>query len=253
MFNLEEKIMTDSYYYKKGIRIKPTGLVLHSVGCNQPSAEIFIKNWNRPDYTAASVHAFIDANNGTVYQSMPWNFRAPHVGGAYNNSHIGVEMCEPMEIHYTGGASFTFNESDRTSIQSKVLKTYNTAVQLFAWLCVRYNIEPVKPNIVSHREAFLLGKGTNHGDPEHLWNGVGLNLTMDKFRKDVAETMKMLEDVERYNSVEEVPDWGKSTVQKLIDNGTLKGNGTEDGSNPLALSRDMLRILVILDRKGIFD
>ena len=51
-----------------------------------------------------------------------------------------------------------------------------------------------------------------------------------------------------YNTVEEVPDWGKETVQKLIDKGVFLG--TEEG---LDISYDMLRILVINDRAGLYD
>ena len=52
----------------------------------------------------------------------------------------------------------------------------------------------------------------------------------------------------RYNTLEEIPDWGKPTVQKLLDAGLLAGDGQS-----LDLSLDMLRILVILDRSGEFD
>ena len=51
-----------------------------------------------------------------------------------------------------------------------------------------------------------------------------------------------------YNKVEEVPDWGKATVQKLINEGLLKGN--EKG---LDLSYTLLRLLVINDRAGLYD
>lgn len=49
----------------------------------------------------------------------------------------------------------------------------------------------------------------------------------------------------RYNTVEEVPDWAKETVGKLVEKGVLSGNGSG-----LDLSLDMLRLLVILDRAG---
>ena len=46
---------------------------------------------------------------------------------------------------------------------------------------------------------------------------------------------------------ENMPSWAKPTVQKLLDKGYLLG---EDGK--LGLTWDMLRILVILDRAGMF-
>ncbi len=55
------------------------------------------------------------------------------------------------------------------------------------------------------------------------------------------------EEVTRYNTIDEVPDYGKATVQKLIDRGAL--NGTDTGLN---LSDDMLRVLVVNDRMGLY-
>lgn len=51
-----------------------------------------------------------------------------------------------------------------------------------------------------------------------------------------------------YNVIDEVPDWGKDTVKKLINKGVLKGN--EKG---LDLSYTLLRLLVINDRAGVYD
>ena len=55
-------------------------------------------------------------------------------------------------------------------------------------------------------------------------------------------------DMQRYNTVKECPSWAQKTIQKLVDKGTLNGTG-----NGLDLSHDTVRILVILDREGIFD
>ena len=51
-----------------------------------------------------------------------------------------------------------------------------------------------------------------------------------------------------YNKVEEVPEWGRATVQKLINKGLLKGN--EKGFD---LSYTLLRLLVVNDRAGLYD
>lgn len=99
----------------------PQGLVLHSVGCAQPSAQVFTKKWNSPSYDRACVHAFIDANSGAVYQCLPWNFRAWHVGGSANNTHVGVEMCEPSAIKYTPGPSSPLQTRTRRSSSARRL------------------------------------------------------------------------------------------------------------------------------------
>ena len=176
------------YRYTTFQRRGPLGLVLHSVGCAQPSAEVFVKNWNNTSYNRACVHAFIDANTGTVYQCMPWNFRAWHVGGSANNTHIGVEMCEPSAIKYTTGAKFTITDKEKAFKQCET--AYKAAVELFAMLCNKYKLDPLKDGVIlSHNECGKRGIGSGHVDPEHLWSGLGIGYTMDGFRNDVKKSM----------------------------------------------------------------
>lgn len=177
------------YRYTTFQRRGPLGLVLHSVGCAQPSAEVFVKNWNNTSYDRACVHAFIDANTGTVYQCMPWNFRAWHVGGSANNTHIGVEMCEPSAIKYTTGAKFTIKDKEKAFKQCET--AYKAAVELFAMLCNKYKLDPLKDGVIlSHNECGKRGIGSGHVDPEHLWSGIGIGYTMDGFRNDVKKAMR---------------------------------------------------------------
>ena len=190
---LVQSIMTKNPCYTAGRKITVKGLMLHSVGCPQPNASVFIKNWNTPSYGTACVHGFIDGNDGTVYQTLPWNHRGWHCAsgpkGSGNNTHIGVEMCEPASIRYTGGSSFTC--SNLSAAKVSVKKTYEAAVELFAYLCKLYGINPTADGvIISHREGHARGIASNHGDPEHLWNGLGMGYTMNTFRKDVKEKMQ---------------------------------------------------------------
>lgn len=186
--NLVQSFLTKNPCYTSGRKITVKGLMLHSVGCPQPSAQVFIKNWNSASYSSACVHGFIDANDGTIYQTLPWNHRGWHGGGSSNNTHIGVEMCEPACIKYTGGSTFTC--SDTATAKACVKKAYDSAVELFAFLCKEYNLNPFGNGvIVSHKEGCARGIASNHGDPEHLWNGLGMGYTMDTFRTAVYETM----------------------------------------------------------------
>jgi hypothetical protein len=43
--------------------------------------------------------------------------------------------------------------------------------------------------VISHSEGYKRGVASNHGDPVHLWKGLGLSYTMDGFRKDVKAAM----------------------------------------------------------------
>lgn len=165
--------------------------MLHSVGCPQPSAQVFVNSWNSADKSVC-VHAFIDANTGDVYQTLPWEYRGWHCGsgpnGSGNNTHIGVEMCEPACIRYTGGARFTCSNVEEA--RAAVRRTYESAVQLFAELCERFRFDPLADGVIlSHEEGHKRGIANNHGDPVHLWNQLNMGYTMDGFRKAVKAAM----------------------------------------------------------------
>ena len=57
---LIEKILKKNPCYTARRKITVKGLMLHSVGCPQPKASVFISNWNSASYDNACVHAFID-------------------------------------------------------------------------------------------------------------------------------------------------------------------------------------------------
>lgn len=234
-----QAFVTQNPLYQQYTKIPVRKLVLHSVGCPQPSAAVFARQWQSARYFA---HAVLQAD-GTVYQTMPWDYLCYHVGAA-NAYSIGVEMTEPDCIRYIGGATFVCSDWERAIAQ--VTGTYNTAVALFAWLCQRFGLDPNK-DIISHAEASAMGIGTDHADPEHLWRQLGTGYTMDGFRRDVAEAMdendneEDEESVVRYNNLEEVPSWAQGTVRALVDAGALRGD--EHGN--LDLSMDMIRGLMI--------
>jgi len=55
----------------------------------------------------------------------------------------------------------------------------------------------------------------------------------------------------RYNTIEELPDWAKEHIMKLVNKGYLKGDSANNLN--LDLSYDMVRMLTILSRAGVFD
>lgn len=185
---ITKSILTKNPCYKAGKTIKVKGLMLHSIGSPQPSAEKLIKSWN----TASSnvcVHGFIDGNTGGVYQTLPWNHRGWHCGSTANGTHIGIEMCEPDCIKYSSGANFTC--SDTAKAKAVVERTYKSAVELFAYLCKEQGLNPLADGVIlSHSEGYKRGVTSNHADPEHLWKGLKLPYTMDGFRQDVKAAMK---------------------------------------------------------------
>lgn len=245
--NIVESFVTRNKCYQVAAPLYPQGIMLHSVGCPQPNASVFVNNYNQyqPGGQSVCVHGFIQ-RDGTYYQTLPYNIRAWHCGGAANSTHIGIEMTEPASIVYTGGANW--RDLDPEATEAHLRGTYAAAVELFAQLCNTYGFDPLEDGvIISHAEGAARGLASNHGDPTHLWRAFGL--TMDGFRQDVYNTMhgegnednEEEEDMVRYNSLDEIPSWAQDTVRKLIDAGALGGVG---GGN-LDLSMDMIRGLVI--------
>lgn len=186
--NIKQSIVTKNPCYTCGRTITVKGLMIHSVGCPQPKASVFATNWNKAGVNKC-VHAVLQAD-GTVLQLLPWNRRGWHCGsggkGSGNNTHIGVEMTEPDTIKYTGGSSFV--DLNPAATKEFVTKTYKTAVELFAYLCKQYNLNPLADGvIISHSEGHKRGIASNHGDVEHIWNRYGL--TMAQFRQDIKAAM----------------------------------------------------------------
>lgn len=83
----------------------------------------------------------------------------------------------------------------------------------------------------------------------------GDDLTMTQYEEltklinGLGEEIQKLQNPVIYNYVDDnMPDWARPTIKKLADKGVLKGNA--DG---LGLTEDLMRILVINDRMGLYD
>lgn len=167
-----------------GRKIKPSGIVVHSTGANNPYLKRYVgpddgilgenqynNHWNSAKANKC-VHAWIGkAADGSVkvYQTLPWDFRCWGVGsgkkGSYNASHIQFEICED-------------SKKDKAYYQ----KAFMLAEQLCEYLCGMYGIQ--KENIVGHYEAHAAGYGSNHSDPKP-WQKKHSG-SMSQFRDAVA-------------------------------------------------------------------
>ena len=241
-------------------RIPPSGLVLHSTAMPGYDAYAIQKNFNRPN-RGASIHGCVDDQH--IVQCLPWTYRAGHVGsgryGSFNNSHIGIEMCEPKGLTYNSNGSVITAYNPPAGYFENI---WNNAVDLFAYLCKEYSLNPLGKNvIVCHSEACALGYGSNHADVMHWFKWE--NKTMDDFRNAVNARMKGEDDddmtyekfceyMDRYMSeavVSEPSAWAKEACEKAIEKGIMKG----DGSGAYNFQRPLTReaYLVMQDRSGL--
>lgn len=244
--NIVEAFVTRNKCYQIGTPLTPRGIMLHSIGCPQPNASVMAQNYNqyRPNGQSVCVHAFVQ-RDGTVYQTLPWTVQAWHCGGSANSTHIGIEMTEPASIVYTGHGA-EWRDLDTEATETHIKGTYAAAVELFAQLCEQYALDPLEDGvIISHAEGAMRGVASHHADPTHLWHTFGL--TMDGFRKEVAEAMAAKNTVEedenmtRYHSIDEMPEWARKEAKELVDSGALQG----DTSGDLNVSEDMIRGAII--------
>ena len=88
-------------------------------------------------------------------------------------------------------------------------------------------------------------KDMPHFEVSNSWEVIDLEEFI-KLREDV-DMLKSKEKVFRYT--QDLPEYAKPVVQKLLDKGILAGKADDD----LDLSEDLVRMLVILDRCGTFD
>ena len=70
---------------------------------------------------------------------------------------------------------------------------------------------------------------------------------MEELRKKIEELESKLPKTYMYT--QDVPEWGRATIQKLMDKGIYKGAAPDN----LRLTEDMLRIFVVHDRMGLYD
>ena len=266
MIQITQSYLTNSPCYKTKRNIKVLGLMLHSVGCPQPNAQVFIKNWNTSS-CKVGVHAFADTTG--VYETLPCRetpgiaHRAWHCGsgskGSFNNSHISLEMTEPSCIKYVGGSTFTC--SDIPKAQEHVRKTTQIAIEYFAMLCIYHNLDPLGKNvIVSHKEGHDLGYASGHNDPSHLWDQLHMNYTMDNFRQDVYQKVQELKysvnneeddnmDVKTFEKLfneyrmtlrdNDHSKYSEEAMKWALESGIIQGNGTINGE-PNTMAQDFM-------------
>lgn len=183
---LYTQLLTHNSCYIKGEHIRPRGVMVHSTGCNNPYLRRYVSpgderigdplstHWNQSG-VGACAHAFIGRlADGSIaaYQTLPWTMRGWHCGGTGNDTHISFEICEDKL-------------GDRAYFQA----TYQAAVELTAYLCKLYHLDPLADGVVlCHAEGYQRGIASNHADVLHWWRKFGVS--MDDFRAAVAAALK---------------------------------------------------------------
>lgn len=257
--NLRKLLLTKNECYIIGTKVKPCGVMVHSTGANNPNLKRYVgpddgllgvnqngNHWNqfRPGGRQVCVHAFIGKlADGSIatYQTLPWDMKGWHAGGNANGmGYIGFEICE-----------------DGLTDPAYFAKVYREAVELTAYLCKEYGLDPLKDGVViCHQEGYRRGIASNHGDVLHWFPKMGK--TMDNFRRDVADTMKEddddMMDQEKFNQMfntamqqyrQSLRDndsgaWSAEARKYAVDQGIFVGSGTAPDGTPNFMWEDFL-------------
>lgn len=182
---------------------------------------IMVHHTAHPSWDIYSVHNFHKNTNGWV--GIGYNFFINRDGTIFEgrglNVGAGATGYNYNSIHVCFAGNF-----ENTNPTQKQLENGKDLIEYLLTLV------PSDVKIIGHKD---IGKTACPGR----------NFPLDEFKNIRKEEKEM-----RYQKLEDIPDYAKKTVEKLIDMQVLKGN--EKG---LDLSDDMLRTFVILDRSGLLS
>lgn len=217
-------------------------VIHHTGGTDIDASAQQIHEWHlNQDWVGIGYH-FVIRKNGTIERGRPeWS-----VG-----SHAYGENWHTLGIHLSGAMDKV--QPTKEQIES--------CAHLVAYLCDEYEIPIDREHIVGHREV----NDDTSCPGENLFAKMGEIVSKaawyaaqdeqkgEAWREDM-ENIK--EEITRYNTVSEIPEWAKQTVEKMIEKKLLTGGGKKDEDGrpaDLDLSKDMLRVFVIHDRAGLYD
>lgn len=234
--------------FKAGRTQEVKYIVIHYTANNGDTAK------NNVDYYAnnkvgASAHYFVD--DDTVYRSVKDTDTAWAVGGTSRYTHPECRNANSISIEL---CSRNRNGSGKPATDNGWYfkpETISNAVALTKELMKKYNI-PVD-RVIRHYDVWgKICPAPFVNNPEQwadfkkrLTESEGLTMAQyEELKKLIAESKEQV-----FNRLEEVPEWGRPTIKKLLDKGHLQG----ESADSLNLPYSMLRVLVILDRASVFD
>ena len=214
--------------YRKGRRDSIKYIVIHYVGATG-SALDNVKYYGSAN-VGASAHFYVGhaSESGAIYQSVAPEDCAWHCGsetGIYyhpcrNDSAIGIEMC----CHKADNGTWYFDDI-----------TVEKTIELTKWLMSEYNISI--DNVIRHYDVTHKRCPAPFVYDEQRW-------------REFKNNLKNEEEEMIYNYIDNnMPEWARPTIQKMVDKGILRGN--EKGE--LGLNETMLKVFVTNDRAGLYD
>ena len=219
-------------------------IVIHHTGGNDIDASAGqIHGWHLNQGWSGIGYHYVVRKNGDIERGRPeWAI----------GSHAYGENSHTIGIHVSGD----FMQAYPTE------KQLDRCGALIADICQRYSIPIDRHHIVGHGELMstdcpginlqaLLDDNTIVGKAIYYYNktnGISNTVVETPSGPSGDGGQQGGRGTERYNTIDSLPEWAKSTIQKMVDKGLLNGNGSS-----LDLSLDMLRMFVVNDRAGLYQ
>lgn len=199
-------------------------IVMHYTANNGDTARNNCDYYHRVGGMQASAHYFVDEHG--VIQSVREVDTAWHCGArAYwhpecrNANSIGIEMCSRKRAD---GSYYIKPE------------TVANAAALARDIMQRYGIDT--DHVLRHYDVTGKRCPMPWVDDPAQWDAFKASLAPEE------NTDEEDEDMIRYDTIDDVPGWARSTIKEMMDAGLIAGMG----GGRLDLSDDMLRILYIM-------
>lgn len=253
--HMEIRYATDNGAYRSGRKINPQGSVNHSVGCAQPSVEVFYRNMNKSSagWGVNAILGDFHKGDGRILVTMPLNARPWGCGsgkkGSWNNIKVQWEVCEPAGHTYSGGTMIGYDIAKNQVYFDRMWK------MLVAWNV--YVVDkfgfPIS-GISDHIESYYAGYGSGHADMGHWLPKHGKS--MNALRAEVeaiingADTEDDDMDVARFSELfremrKELQDndsgqYSEAARKWAVESGLIAGNGTTINGEPNCMWQDFL-------------
>lgn len=251
----KKRLANRANYGSKRVLSKIKYIVVHYTA-NDGDSDEGNGNYFADHIVKASAHYFVDGDS--ITQSVPDDYVAYSVGGdkysdcnktgggklygqCTNSNSISIELCDEVK---NGKSDFS-------------AKTIENAVKFIREKMKQYSIDI--DHVIRHFD--VTGKpcpkpyvdNAKWKEFKNLITESG-DLTMSQYeelKSMIKDLQKQISDSKEkiYHYTADVPEWGKPTIQKLLDKGLYKGSSASD----LNLPETLLRTLVVNDRAGLYD
>lgn len=181
-------------------------------------------SWLKNPKAQASAH-YLVTKAGEVYQMVQDADTAWHAGFVNRPTWDLYDGTNPNR--YTLGI-----EHEALAGEGLTEKQYQATLALHRLLVKKHNLPVDTKHILGHYRIDAVNRPNDPGE-KFPWS---------RLFNDLKEDDEMI-----YKTLNDVPDWGKPLVQKLINRKSLVG----DGKGNIDLPESTLKTLVILEREGV--